>query len=189
MCSQLYQMVYGSERSDFRFWPDIAKCVFFCPPVFRKRPQATVLEISGWKFAGTLTLGGIHHFPKKISPIFFRDIDLKMWGSHAPDPWKNKQKQFWAPDPPARLWQHLMDSTQMHWNIFAHISEQNCQTCSEYVARIFRICLFSVCFLSVSRPVARGVLWGLKNPRNGEKCPHCDLRCFYFAIIERAKMN
>ncbi len=37
----------------------------------------------------------------EIFPNFFsRDIDLKMLGSHAPDPGKNKQKKFFAPDPP-----------------------------------------------------------------------------------------
>ncbi len=46
------------------------------------------------KFWGSDPLGG------KFFPIFFRDIDLKIGGSHAPDPGKNTQEKFLAPDSP-----------------------------------------------------------------------------------------
>ncbi len=45
-------------------------------------------------FGGRTPLGG-KYFPK-----FFWYNDLKIWGSHAPDPGKNMQKKFLAPDPP-----------------------------------------------------------------------------------------
>ncbi len=32
---------------------------------------------------------------KCLAKFFFRDIDLKIWESHAPDPWKNMQKKVW----------------------------------------------------------------------------------------------
>ena len=44
--------------------------------------------------------GGRTPWGKIFSQNFLQDIDLQICVSHAPDPGKNKQKKFWAPDPP-----------------------------------------------------------------------------------------
>jgi len=85
--------------------------VFFvlCPPVFRQRPQATVLEIYGCKFAAHYPRGDTSTFPKILGvrapwgnffPKFFFKIRTENIRSHGPDPGKNKQKKkIWPRTP------------------------------------------------------------------------------------------
>ncbi len=84
--------------------------IYFCPPLVL--PTSTGHSFRGiWmKLCRRNTQGGIHPLFKNFggrtpwgkifSQIFFQDIDLQNCVSHAPDPGKNKQKKFGAPDPP-----------------------------------------------------------------------------------------
>jgi len=82
--------------------PDV--CFFFCPPLVLRTSTGHSFRAIAMKLCRHITLGGYRNRPKILGVrppwgnffpnFFFRDIDLKICLSHAPDPGKNKQKKF-----------------------------------------------------------------------------------------------
>ena len=86
--------------------------VFFyvCPPLVSPRPTGHSFRDIWVKLCRHITLGRENQLFQKFwgsdplgeffPQIFFQDFDLKIYGSHGPDPGKNKQETFLAPDSP-----------------------------------------------------------------------------------------